>query len=108
MDKDYRKHRDIDGGYAWVILVAAFLCHGLAAGTSEIFGILYVEILDEYQVGKYLTSWIITLQTVSWGLTGRYIIPLVHIERPTVKGIRHGAGRMRAGGKKQIMLCVDT
>ena len=68
--KNYQ-HADIDGGYAWVILVAAFLCHGVGVGSSEIFGILYVEILDDYQVGKYLTSWIITLQTVFWGLTGQ-------------------------------------
>ena len=54
MNNENVKHRDIDRGYAWVILVVAFLCHGLAAGTSEIFGILYVEILDEYQVRKYL------------------------------------------------------
>ena len=70
MDKVSSKHRDIDGGYAWVILIAAFLCHGLGAGSSEIYGILYVEILDDYKVGKYLMSWVITLQTVFRGLTG--------------------------------------
>ena len=48
MDKD--KHENIDEGYAWVILVAAFLCHGICVGSSEIFGILYVEILDDYKV----------------------------------------------------------
>ena len=40
MDKENIKHRDIDGGYAWVILVAAFLCHGVGVGSREIFGIL--------------------------------------------------------------------
>ena len=70
MDKENRKHRDIDGGYAWVILLAAFLCHGVGVGSREIFGILYVEILDDYKVGKYRMSWIITLQTVFWGLSG--------------------------------------
>ena len=77
MDTESYQHTDIDRGYAWVILVAAFLCHGVGVGSSEIFGIVYVEILDDYQVGKYLTSWIITLQTVFWGLTGKYITCII-------------------------------
>ena len=64
------KHRDIDGGYAWIILFAAFMCHGLVNGSRQIFGILYIEILDIYQAGKYRTSWVTTLQTASFGLSG--------------------------------------
>ena len=72
------KHRDIDGGYAWIILFAAFLCHGLGNGSRQIFGILYIEILDIYQAVRYLTSWIITLQVLHWGLMGKkhvYLTP---------------------------------
>ena len=64
-------HKDIDGGYAWIILFSAFMSFGLATGTRQIFGILYIEILDIYQAGEYITSWIITLQTVFWGLSGK-------------------------------------
>ena len=64
------KYRDIDGGYAWVILLASFLCLGLGEGFRQIFGILYIEILDVYEAGKYVTSWIIALQTVCWVLVG--------------------------------------
>ena len=75
-DKD-TKHRDIDGGYAWIILLSSFLCIGLGAGFRQIFGILYVEILDIYQAGKYLTSWIITLQVLFWGGTGKILADLM-------------------------------
>ena len=68
------RHRDMDGGYAWVILFSAFFCLGLGNGSRNIFGILYIEILDIYQQGQYVTSWIITLQTVFWGLSGKYVL----------------------------------
>ena len=75
------KHRDIDGGYAWIILFGAFMCHGLGNGLKQIFGILYTDILDIYQAGRYLTSWIITLQVLHWGLMGEkhvYLTPDVY------------------------------
>ena len=75
-DKLVKKHKDIDRGYAWVILFAAFLCHGLASGLKQIFGILYTDILDIYQAGRYLTSWIITLQVLHWGLMGKKYVYL--------------------------------
>ena len=76
--KTTTKHRDIDGGYAWIILFAAFMCNGLGNGLKQIFGILYTDILDIYQAGRYLTSWIITLQVLHWGLMGKkhvYLTP---------------------------------
>ena len=48
MNIDNWKHWDIDGGYTWVILIAAFLCHRVCVGSSEIFGILYIEVLKDY------------------------------------------------------------
>ena len=70
-DKLTKKHRDVDGGYAWVILFASFMCCGLTCGFKQIFGILYTDILDMYQAGRYLTSWIITIQVLHWGLMGK-------------------------------------
>ena len=67
------RHRDVDGGYAWVVLCSAFFCLGLGNGSRSVFGILYIEILDIYQQGEYVTSWIITLQTVFWGFSGKQI-----------------------------------
>ena len=64
------KHKDVDGGHAWIILLSAFFSIGLGQGSRNIFGILYIEILDLYQEGEYVTSWIIKLQTVFWGLSG--------------------------------------
>ena len=71
LNKRVAKHRDIDGGHAWIILFSAFISFGLGTGTRQIFGILYIEILDIYEAGEYMTSWIITLQTVFLGLSGK-------------------------------------
>ena len=68
-----QKHKDVDGGYAWVILTCAFLAFGLGNGFRQTFGILYPEILDRYQAGQLRTSWIITIQVLHWGLMGTYI-----------------------------------
>ena len=65
-----KKHEDIDGGYAWVILTSAFLAFGLGNGFRQVFGILYPEILERYQAGQLQTSWIITIQVLHWGLMG--------------------------------------
>ena len=54
LNKPVAKHRDIDGGYAWIILFSAFISFGLGTGTRQIFGILYIEILDMYQAGEYV------------------------------------------------------
>ena len=69
-----QKHRDIDGGYAWVVMFASFMCHGLGNGLKQIFGILYTNILELYQADRFSTSWIITLQVLHWGLMGRFIL----------------------------------
>ena len=65
------KHKDIDGGYAWIILFAAFVSGGIGNGYFSVFAILYVEILERYQAGKYLTSWIITIQLTAYGVIGK-------------------------------------
>ena len=67
--------------YAWVILLASFLCLGLGEGFRQIFGILYIEILDVYEAGKYVTSWIIALQTVCWGLVGESLKILLFLKK---------------------------
>ena len=67
------KHKDIDGGYAWVILTCAFLTFELGNGFRQVFGILYPEILERYEAGQLQTSWIITIQVLHWGLMGKDI-----------------------------------
>ena len=64
----------MDSGYAWVILVTCFLCVGLGNGFRPVFGILYTDILERYQAGQYLTSWIITIQVLHWGLMGKGVV----------------------------------
>ncbi|WAQ95311.1 MOT12-like protein [Mya arenaria] len=47
-----------DGGYGWVIIIAAFLINLICDGISFSFGILYTELLDQFQESKSLTSWV--------------------------------------------------
>ena len=70
------KHKDIDGGYAWVILLAAFVSGGIGNGYFSVFAILYVEILERYQAGEYITSWVITIQLTAYGVIGVSYPPL--------------------------------
>jgi len=47
-----------DGGYGWVIVFAAFMINLICDGISFSFGILYTELLDEFEESKSLTSWV--------------------------------------------------
>ncbi len=50
--------QDVDRGWAWVILVAVFLWNFATGGTLKIYGVLYLELLELFQAGPVVTSWI--------------------------------------------------
>ena len=64
------RHPDVDGGYAWVILFASFTLFGIVNGFRDVIAVLYTEILDRYQAGQFLTSWLVTVQFVTYGFLG--------------------------------------
>lgn len=47
-----------DGGYGWVITFASFMCHFVADGIAFTFGVIYTELIVEFQGSKSATSWI--------------------------------------------------
>ncbi|XP_033731373.1 monocarboxylate transporter 12-like [Pecten maximus] len=55
------KRQPVDGGYAWVILLACALLYMTLVGTWKAFGILYNEFLKKYDAGAGNTAWISSL-----------------------------------------------
>uniref|UniRef100_A0A6P7FY16 Monocarboxylate transporter 9-like n=1 Tax=Diabrotica virgifera virgifera TaxID=50390 RepID=A0A6P7FY16_DIAVI len=47
-----------DGGWGWMIVLAAFVVNGISEGISFSFGLLYVEFLNAFDASKSATSWI--------------------------------------------------
>ncbi|GFO09249.1 monocarboxylate transporter [Plakobranchus ocellatus] len=50
-----------DGGWGWVIVVAAFLTFFMTTGTMMSMSVMYVAWLDEFHTSRGLTSWIIAV-----------------------------------------------
>ncbi|XP_051284566.1 monocarboxylate transporter 9 [Dicentrarchus labrax] len=48
----------LDGGWAWVIVVASFMAQLLAYGSPQSVGVLYPEWLHAFQEGKGMTAWV--------------------------------------------------
>nr|XP_033814419.1 monocarboxylate transporter 14 [Geotrypetes seraphini] len=57
---------DIDGGWAWMVVLASFLVHILIMGSQMALGILNMEWLDEFNQSRGLTAWVSSL---SMGIT---------------------------------------
>lgn len=72
--EDYAKERerrlkpnpDIDGGWAWMIVLASFLVHILIMGSQMALGVLNMEWLEEFSQSRGLTAWVSSL---SMGIT---------------------------------------
>ncbi|XP_021378223.1 monocarboxylate transporter 12-like isoform X1 [Mizuhopecten yessoensis] len=56
-----REATPVDGGYAWVILIACTLSYMTLVGTCKAFGILYNEFITMYDAGAGNTAWISSL-----------------------------------------------
>ncbi|XP_031628934.1 monocarboxylate transporter 12-like [Contarinia nasturtii] len=50
-----------DGGYGWVVVIASFFIHIITDGITYSFGVMYVELLKEFNEGKGYTSCILSL-----------------------------------------------
>lgn len=47
-----------DGGYGWVIVFASLMVSLIADGVSFSFGLLYSELLDQFNEGTTKTAWV--------------------------------------------------
>lgn len=47
-----------DGGWGWMVVLAAFVINAVSEGISFSFGLLYSEFLVEFKSSKSATSWI--------------------------------------------------
>ncbi|XP_040609100.1 monocarboxylate transporter 14 [Mesocricetus auratus] len=64
--KTLKSHPDIDGGWAWMMVLSSFFVHILVMGSQMALGVLNVEWLEEFHQSRGLTAWICSL---SMGIT---------------------------------------
>ncbi|XP_048200548.1 monocarboxylate transporter 14 isoform X2 [Perognathus longimembris pacificus] len=59
--KTLKPHPDIDGGWAWMMVLSSFFVHILIMGSQMALGVLNVEWLEEFQQSRGLTAWVSSL-----------------------------------------------
>lgn len=64
--KPTKPNPNIDGGWAWMIVLSSFLVHILIMGSQMALGILNMEWLEEFNQSRGLTAWVSSL---SMGIT---------------------------------------
>ncbi|XP_026641859.1 monocarboxylate transporter 14 isoform X2 [Microtus ochrogaster] len=64
--KVLKPHPDIDGGWAWMMILSSFFVHILVMGSQMALGVLNVEWLEEFHQSRGLTAWVSSL---SMGIT---------------------------------------
>ncbi|KAG8520880.1 Monocarboxylate transporter 14 [Galemys pyrenaicus] len=64
--KTLKPHPDMDGGWAWMMVVSSFFVHILVMGSQMALGVLNVEWLEEFHQSRGLTAWVSSL---SMGIT---------------------------------------
>ncbi|CAH1954288.1 unnamed protein product [Acanthoscelides obtectus] len=47
-----------DGGWGWMVVLAAFVLNAVSEGVSFSFGLMYSEFLNEFKASKSATSWV--------------------------------------------------
>ncbi|XP_075717363.1 monocarboxylate transporter 14 [Rhinoderma darwinii] len=52
---------NIDGGWAWMVVLSSFLVHLLVMGSQMALGILNMEWLEEFDQSRGLTAWVSSL-----------------------------------------------
>ncbi|XP_075057735.1 monocarboxylate transporter 14 [Mixophyes fleayi] len=57
---------NIDGGWAWMVVLSSFLVHLLVMGSQMALGVLNMEWLEEFNQSRGLTAWVSSL---SMGIT---------------------------------------
>ncbi|XP_060049735.1 monocarboxylate transporter 14 isoform X2 [Erinaceus europaeus] len=64
--KTVKPHPNVDGGWAWMVVLSSFFVHILIMGSQMALGVLNVEWLEEFHQSRGLTAWVSSL---SMGIT---------------------------------------
>ena len=60
-----------DGGYGWIIVAAFFFAEIIIDGVRLCFGVMFVDLLQEFQAGKGETALTGSIVTGAMNLLGR-------------------------------------
>ncbi|KAG0723233.1 Monocarboxylate transporter 14 [Chionoecetes opilio] len=66
----WESHPDVDGGWAWVILIAMFGVFLITSGLINTTGMFYVQMLIQYGHSRSYTAWVGSLINAFFMLTG--------------------------------------
>jgi len=53
--------KEPNGGWAWVVTLAAFTVNGIAWGIPKTLGVFFIDIKDEFAVSNTAVSWLLTV-----------------------------------------------
>lgn len=78
------RNPNIDGGWAWMMVLSSFLVHLLVMGSQMALGILNLEWLEEFGQSRGLTAWISSLSMGITLIVGKKIAfegpaPFIHL-----------------------------
>lgn len=48
----------LDGGWSWLVVLGSFLSQFVVMGVNNIFGLLYIDLLEEFKESKATTAWV--------------------------------------------------
>ncbi|XP_054165081.1 monocarboxylate transporter 14-like [Oppia nitens] len=68
-----------DGGFGWIVVLASFMCNFIVDGIIFSFGILLIEISNEFHETKASTAWIGSLQGGFYLILGPIVSALANI-----------------------------
>ena len=73
-ERQEQQEKEVDRGWAWVVVAAGFYVHFIGAGTIMCFGVLYVELLDYFPEPRSVSSLIPSITGISFSFAGQYFI----------------------------------
>ena len=52
MKREVCSKRTVDGGLSWLVVLASFVSQFVVLGVHNVFGLLFIELLKEFNEGK--------------------------------------------------------
>ena len=58
---------NLDGGYSWLVVLGSFLTQFVVMGVHNVFGLLYIDLLEEFGESNAATGIVILyLDSLTW------------------------------------------